>query len=85
MAKSDPSPGIQVNIHEAKTNFSKIIQRVIAGETVSIAKSGRPVAHIVPVNPAAPRRVPGEDAGQGWIAEDFDAPLPEEVLRDFEA
>jgi prevent-host-death family protein len=65
-----------VNIHEAKTQLSKLLARVAAGEEITIAKAGRPIARLVPCH--QPReRVPGRYAGQGYIADDFDAPLRE--------
>jgi prevent-host-death family protein len=74
---------MNVNVHEAKTHLSRLLARVEAGEQVTIARAGRPIARLVPI--AAPRRarVPGRDAGRGWIAEDFDAPLPAEIRRTF--
>lgn len=72
-----------VNVHEAKTHLSKLLERVAQGEEVTIAKAGRPVARLVPVNPLATRPL-GCDAGRGYIADDFDAPLPDDVLSDFE-
>jgi prevent-host-death family protein len=72
-----------VNVHEAKTHLSRLLERVAAGEEVTIAKAGRPVARLVPVAPA--RRVLGEDQDKHFfIADDFDAPLPADVLADFE-
>jgi len=75
---------ITVNVHDAKTHFSKLLQRVQAGEEVVIARAGRPVARLVPVREAGKRRVPGTAKGKIRIAPDFDAPLPGEVLREFE-
>ena len=75
---------VEVNVHEAKTHFSKLLQRVMCGEEVVIAKAGRPVARLVPyAGPTSPR-VPGRYAGQIHVAEDFDAPLPEDVVALFE-
>jgi prevent-host-death family protein len=71
------------NVHEAKTHFSKILAKVQAGEEVVIAKAGEPIARIVPIMKQV-RRVPGRWQGQLWIAEDFDAPLPEDMLDAFE-
>ena len=72
-----------VNVHEAKTHLSKLLERVEAGDEVIIAKAGRPVARLMPF--ARPgKRALGLDAGQGFIAPDFDAPLPDELLADFE-
>ena len=66
-----------VNIHEAKTHFSKLIQRVLDGEEVIIAKAGKPVAVLSPVVSSVMRRVPGNDAGKVIITPAFDEPLPE--------
>jgi prevent-host-death family protein len=66
------------NIHEAKTHFSKLLERVLNGEEVVIAKAGKPVARIVPyaVDDHSPR-VPGIDKAKLIIKPEFDAPLPE--------
>jgi prevent-host-death family protein len=66
------------NIHEAKTHFSKLLERVLNGEEIVIAKAGKPVARILPFlgNDTSPR-VPGIDKGKVVIQPDFDAPLPE--------
>ncbi len=66
------------NIHEAKTHFSKLIERVMSGEEVVIAKAGKPVARILPFgsDDTTPRK-PGNDKGKVIIKPDFDAPLPE--------
>jgi prevent-host-death family protein len=66
-----------VNIHEAKTHFSKLIERVRAGEEIVIAKAGRPVAKLVPIEPKPRRRPLGLDKGKIWMSPDFDAPMPE--------
>lgn len=72
-----------VNVHEAKTHLSKLLERVEAGDEVIIARAGRPVARLISF--ARPgKRALGLDAGRGSIAADFDAPLPDEVLADFE-
>ena len=72
-----------VNVHEAKTHLSKLLERVRAGEEVIIAKAGAPIARLIPF--AQPgKRALGADAGRGFIAADFDAPLPEDVIQDFE-
>jgi len=75
----------QVNVHDAKTNLSRLLLRVAAGEEVIIARAGKPVARLVPYEEAPPRRVLGQDAGHVHIAEDFDAPLPEDLLDEFES
>lgn len=66
----------QVNIHEAKTQLSRLLARVIAGEEVVIAKAGRPVAKLVRLEPNE-RRKPGSARGMITMAEDFDAPMPD--------
>jgi prevent-host-death family protein len=72
-----------VNVHQAKTHLSKLLERVEAGEEVIIARAGEPVARLIPF--ARPgKRTLGLDAGQGFIAADFDAPLPDDLLADFE-
>ena len=75
---------MEVSVYAAKTNLSKLLARVEEGGDVVITRSGRPVARLVPVRPDAGARVLGLDAGRGWIAPDFDAPLPEDVLEAFE-
>ena len=72
-----------VNVHEAKTHLSRLLERVAAGEEVTIAKAGRPVARLVPIATARRRQL-GFDEGRVTIADDFDAPLPDEILADFE-
>lgn len=66
-----------VNIHEAKTHLSKLLQRVQCGEEITIAKAGKPIAVLSPVIHGAPKRVLGGDEGKVVIHEDFDDPLPE--------
>jgi prevent-host-death family protein len=62
-----------VNIHDAKTHFSKLLARVSVGEEIIIAKAGKPVARLGPIEPkAAKKRVPGIDRGKIWMSEDFD-------------
>lgn len=74
-----------VNIHEAKTHLSRIIEEVASNhEIVTIAKAGKPMARLVPIVPERPQRVFGFLEGKIRIAEDFDAPLPEDVLKTFE-
>jgi len=66
-----------VNIHEAKTHLSKLLERVKSGERIIIAKAGKPVAVLTAITEAPTARIPGLDAGKIVIADDFDAPLPE--------
>jgi prevent-host-death family protein len=65
------------NIHEAKTHFSKLLERVLNGEEVIIAKAGKPVARILPVATNISARVPGIDKGKITIMPNFDDPLEE--------
>lgn len=74
----------QVNIHEAKTHLSQLIERVEAGEEVVIARAGSPVARLIAVDTRPPRRVLGALAGRVGIPEDFNAPLPEDLIDAFE-
>ncbi|PYX86945.1 MAG: type II toxin-antitoxin system prevent-host-death family antitoxin [Acidobacteria bacterium] len=75
---------MEVNIHEAKTNLSKLLQRVAIGEEITIAKAGVPVARLVPIQPANPKRQLGVDRDRIRVADDFDAPLPAAILDAFE-
>jgi len=74
-----------VNIHEAKTHFSKFIDRVMNGEEIIIAKAGKPVARLLPIIDKPAQRHPGSAAGKIWVSPDFDAPLPDNVLKDFQS
>ena len=74
---------MEVNIHQAKTHFSRLLQRVAAGEEITIARAGVPVARLVAVEPKSKRRSLGMDRGRIWIADDFDAPLPDYLLKEF--
>ena len=62
-----------VNIHEAKTHFSKLVQRAAAGEEIVIAKAGVPVAKLVPLDEPRRQRVPGLLKGKIWMADDWDS------------
>lgn len=66
----------KVTVHEAKMHLSKLLQRVMNGERIIIAKAGKPVAVLSPVRAAPEPRVPGNDVDRVVIAADFDAPLP---------
>lgn len=68
---------MRVNIHEAKTQFSRLIERVEQGEEIVIARAGRPVARLVPLTRRPRPRKPGSARGQIRIRSDFEAPLPE--------
>lgn len=73
-----------VNIHEAKTQLSKLIEAVENGEDVVIARASRPVARLIRIEAPAARRVLGTLVGKVSVPDDFDAPLPDEVLALFE-
>lgn len=73
-----------VNTHEAKTQFSKLLKRVAQGEEILIANRGVPVARLMPIPANSARRQLGKYEGRITIAENFDAPLPEELLAAFE-
>jgi len=75
---------IQVNIHEAKTHFSKLLTRVLAGEEVVIARAGTPIARLVPVAKQVAWRLPGSAKGKLTVAPDFNEPLLEGILEEFE-
>ncbi len=72
-----------MNVHYAKTNLSRLLEAVDQGEEIVISRAGKPVAKLVPF--AAAIRKLGADAGIVSIAADFDAPLPPDVLADFDA
>lgn len=72
-----------VNVHEAKTHLSRLLERVASGEEVTIAKAGKPVAKLVPAHAVERRRL-GVDEGRVMVPDDFNQPLPDEVLSDFE-
>lgn len=75
----------QVNVHEAKTHLSRLLDDVARGEEVVIARAGKPLARLVPIAPAlAGQRRLGQLEGKIWIADDFDDPLPDEIERAFE-
>jgi prevent-host-death family protein len=74
---------MEVNVHEAKTNFSKLLQRVILGDEIIIAKAGVPVAKLVRYVSKKGKRPLGFLKGEIWMADDFDAPLPPDILAGF--
>jgi prevent-host-death family protein len=73
-----------VNVHEAKTHLSRLLNRVERGEEIIIARAGKPIARLLPFEPSPAPRTLGGARGQVWIADDFDAPLPPELLDAFE-
>ena len=66
-----------VNVHEAKTHLSRLLHRVAAGEEITIANAGKPVARLVPIEFSTKKRELGTEKSKIWISEDFDAPCPE--------
>jgi len=74
---------IQVDVSEAQSKLSKLINQVIAGEEVIIAKSGKPVAKLVPFEKPTQNRKPGSAKGKLFISDDFDTPLPDDILKEF--
>jgi antitoxin (DNA-binding transcriptional repressor) of toxin-antitoxin stability system len=75
---------MQVNIHDAKTRFSVLVERALAGERVVIARNGTALLTLEPIKARSRERTPGLSSGRGIVADDFDAPLDEELLREFE-
>jgi len=89
-ANSIPKPKklakpLQVNLYEAKTQLSSLVERAAKGEEIVIAKAGKPMARLVPPSRASQSpRTPGKNfMGITYIAEDFDAPLSEEELKEW--
>jgi len=71
----------QINIHEAKTHLSRLLEDVSEGGEVVIAKHGKPIARLVPFKTKAITRKPGSLKGKIKIADDFDAPLPDDIAE----
>lgn len=72
-----------VNLYDAKTNLSQLVERASAGEEIIIAKAGRPMARLVPLHVQTLPRVPGVLKGKIRLGCDFDAPLPDEIAAAF--
>lgn len=72
-----------INLYEAKTQLSKLVDQAAAGHDVVIARNGKPVARLTMVSEKKPVRF-GVLKGKVSIADDFDAPLPDDVIADFE-
>jgi len=75
----------QVNVHDAKTHLSRLLARVAEGEEFIIARAGKPVARLTPFRVATNTRTLGRDAGLFEVPDDFDAPMSDEILREFES
>jgi prevent-host-death family protein len=74
---------MEINVHEAKTHLSRLLKRVEAGEEITISRAGVPVAKMVAVAAAGGARPLGAMEGQIYIADDFDTPLPNDLLAQF--
>jgi prevent-host-death family protein len=75
---------VEVNVHEAKTHLSRLLERAMAGEEVIIMRAGKRLVRLAPVESAPTRRKLGTAKGVFVVPEDFDAPLPDEILSEFE-
>ena len=73
------SSAMEVNIHEAKTHLSRLLERVALGEEVVIAKAGKPVAKLVPLDEQPRMRVLGSAKSEFTVPDDFNEPLPKEI------
>ena len=74
----------QVNIHQAKTHLSRLVDLAVSGEEIIIARSGKPVARLVPYALKGEARRPGQLCGKMRIKKNFDRPLPKGILASFE-
>jgi prevent-host-death family protein len=72
------------NLYEAKTHLSRLVERAAAGEEIVIAKAGKPRARLVPLRDRTAARRPGGWEGRVFLADDFDAPLPDDLQAAFE-
>jgi prevent-host-death family protein len=83
--KEEAMSSTQVNLYEAKTQLSSLVERAAKGEEILIAKAGKAMARLVALAPNPKQlRKPGQNLlGITYITDDFDAPLPEDVLQDF--
>jgi prevent-host-death family protein len=74
-----------VNVHDAKTHLSRLLERVESGEEITLARAGRPIARIVPYRPRRGPRRPGMLKGKVWLADDWDSPeVNAEIARLFD-
>lgn len=72
-----------VNMHQAKSTLSRLVQRALSGEDIVIARNGKPLVRLTPVPEKRGQRIPGRSKGRIWMAPDFDV-MSEEELRDWE-
>lgn len=70
------SSGMTLNLYEAKTQLSSLVDQAAAGAEIIIAKNGKPMAKLVPI-PQRPLRKPGRFKGKIWMSKNFDAPMPD--------
>jgi prevent-host-death family protein len=70
---------MEVNIHEAKTHLSRLLERVRLGEEVIIAKAGKPIAKLIPLDTKPKKRILGSAKGEFVVPDDFNDPLPKEI------
>jgi prevent-host-death family protein len=75
--------GYTVNLYDAKTQLSSLVEQAAAGVEIIIAKAGKPRARLVPLRQTSRRRRPGSAKGKIWMAADFDAPLPASLAEGF--
>jgi prevent-host-death family protein len=73
-----------VSLYQAKTQLSQLVDRAAGGEEIVISKSGRPRARLVPLEDTRALRVAGKGRGKWRVGKNFDAPLPDAVIRGFE-
>lgn len=71
-------------VERLKTDLDKLVERAQQGEEIILTSRGKPIALLLPYRETAVSRTPGRGKGQVTISDDFDAPLPDEILRDFE-
>jgi len=74
---------MKINIHEAKTNLARLLVRVELGEEIILARGGKPVARLVPMDRKSEKRRLGSAAGEFQTPDDFNAPLPPEIEDTF--
>jgi prevent-host-death family protein len=75
---------VEVNVHEAKTHLSRLLEQAMEGEDVIIMRAGRQLARLTPMETAPVQRKLGTAKGDFVVPDDFDGPLPEEILAEFE-
>ncbi len=73
----------QVNLYEAKTRLSRLVERAAAGEEIVIAKGGKPLARLCPLPARKKKRRMGCWKGKVWVSPDFDDPLPADIVAAF--